>query len=102
MSSRELGLLSRITRNSLALMLNPTYPLSKNWEDLSDEMGFTTTIAENIKARCQSPFHCLLKLWEETGHASLSELVYRLRCIKREDCIDVLRKDLAQVLSSEQ
>jgi predicted CopG family antitoxin len=66
-------------------------------------MGFTPGIAENIKVKAsESPFHCLIRLWEDTGHASVSEFLYRLRSIKREDCIELLLEDISQVVSEKE
>lgn len=98
----ELARISRKTKNSLALSLNPpSGAVTHNWEDLADELGYSPRVVSNIKMRHkESPFHGLLRLWGgDRRDASLARLVYSLRSIQREDCVRILVDGLATVMS---
>lgn len=97
----ELARIPRKARNSLALSLNPPGgAVSGNWEDLADELGYSSRVVSNIKMRHkESPFHGLLRLWGgDRRHASLARLVYSLKAIQREDCVCILQEGLATVM----
>ena len=94
----ELARIPRKTKNSLALSLSPpSGAVTNNWEDLADELGYSSRVVSNIKMRHkESPFHGLLRLWgSDRRHASLARLVYSLRKIQREDCVRILLDGLA-------